>query len=65
MWRCSPKPLEIVHCFLKKMQAIGQQDGRIVEARYRAVVNARKDKPWRSTGDRFDPDPYRVRPESE
>lgn len=32
----------VLHCFQKKSQATSKQDKRIVEARYRAVVNARK-----------------------
>lgn len=34
----------ILHCFQKKTQATSRQDKRIAEARYRAIVNARKDK---------------------
>ena len=32
----------VLHCFQKKTQATSKQDKTIVEARYRAVVNARK-----------------------
>lgn len=32
----------VQHCFQKKTQATSKQDKRIAEARYRAVVNARK-----------------------
>ena len=32
----------VLHCFQKKTQATSQQDKRIAEARYRAIVNARK-----------------------
>ena len=32
----------VLHCFQKKTQATSQQDKAIAEARYRAVVNARK-----------------------
>jgi phage-related protein len=32
----------LLHCFQKKTQATGKQDKAIAEARYRAVVNARK-----------------------
>ena len=32
----------ILHCFQKKTQATSKQDKGIAEARYRAVVNARK-----------------------
>lgn len=35
----------VLHCFQKKTQATSQQDKRIAEARYRAIVNARKSKP--------------------
>ena len=34
----------ILHCFQKKTQATSKQDKAITEARYRAVVNARKAK---------------------
>lgn len=34
----------VLHCFQKKTQATGKQDKAIAEARYRAVVNARKAK---------------------
>lgn len=37
--------LYVLHCFQKKTQATSQQDKRIAEARYRAIVNTRKDKP--------------------
>jgi phage-related protein len=32
----------VLHCFQKKTQTTSQQDKAIAEARYRAVVNARK-----------------------
>ncbi len=32
----------VLHCFQKKSQATSKQDKDIAEARYRAVVNARK-----------------------
>ena len=32
----------VLHCFQKKTQATSRQDKAIAEARYRAVVNARK-----------------------
>jgi phage-related protein len=32
----------VLHCFQKKTQATSKQDKCIAEARYRAVVNARK-----------------------
>jgi phage-related protein len=32
----------VLHCFQKKTQATSKQDKDIAEARYRAVVNARK-----------------------
>ena len=32
----------VLHCFQKKTQATSDQDKNIAEARYRAVVNARK-----------------------
>ena len=32
----------VLHCFQKKSQATSKQDKAIAEARYRAVVNARK-----------------------
>ena len=32
----------VLHCFQKKTQATGKQDKHVAEARYRAVVNARK-----------------------
>jgi phage-related protein len=35
----------VLHCFQKKTQATSQQDKRITEARYRAIVNERKRKP--------------------
>ena len=34
----------VLHCFQKKTQATSKQDKTIAEARYRAVVNARKEK---------------------
>jgi len=34
--------LYVLHCFQKKTQATSRQDKEIAEARYRAVVNARK-----------------------
>ena len=34
----------VLHCFQKKTQATSKQDKGIAEARYRAVVNARKAK---------------------
>ena len=34
----------VLHCFPKKTQATSKQDKTIAEARYRAVVNARKAK---------------------
>jgi phage-related protein len=34
----------VLHCFQKKTQATSKQDRAIVGARYRAVVNARRDK---------------------
>lgn len=34
----------VLHCFQMKTQATSKQDKVIVEARYRAVVNARKAK---------------------
>ena len=34
----------VLHCFQKKSQATSKQDKAIAEARYRAVVNARKEK---------------------
>ena len=34
----------VLHCFQKKTQATSKQDKSIAEARYRAVVNARKAK---------------------
>lgn len=37
--------LYVLHCFQKKTQATSQQDRRIAETRYRAIVNARKGKP--------------------
>lgn len=37
--------LYVLHCFQKKTQATSQQDKRIAEARYRAIVNARREKP--------------------
>lgn len=34
----------VLHCFQKKTQATARPDKDIAEARYRAVVNARRDK---------------------
>ena len=34
----------VLHCLQKKTQATGKQDKAIAVARYRAVVNARKEK---------------------
>jgi phage-related protein len=34
----------VLHCFQKKSQTTNKQDKAIAEARYRAVVNARKEK---------------------
>jgi phage-related protein len=34
----------VLHCHQKKTQATGKHDKEIAEARYRAVVNARKVK---------------------
>jgi len=34
----------VLHCFQKKTQATSKRDREIAEARYRAVVNARKIK---------------------
>ena len=34
----------VLHCFQKKTQATSKQDRAIAAARYRAVVNARKEK---------------------
>ena len=34
----------VLHCFQKKTQATSKQDKAIAGARYRAVVNARKEK---------------------
>ena len=34
----------VLHCFQKKTQVTSKQDKSIAEARYRAVVNARKIK---------------------
>ena len=34
----------VLYCFQKKTQATGKQDRTIVAARYRAVVNARKER---------------------
>jgi phage-related protein len=33
----------VLHCFRKKTQAASKQDKAIAAARYRAVVNARKE----------------------
>lgn len=35
----------VLHCFQKKTQTTSPQDKRIAEARYRAIVSARKGKP--------------------
>lgn len=37
--------LYVLHCFQKKSQATRQQDKRIAETRYRAIVTAKKGKP--------------------
>lgn len=37
--------LYVLHCFQKKAQATSQQDKRIAETRYRAVVSARRGTP--------------------
>lgn len=34
----------VLHCFQKKTQATGKRDKDIAEARYRAVINARRGK---------------------
>jgi len=34
----------VLHCFRKKTQATSKQDKAIAGARYRAVVNARREK---------------------
>ena len=34
----------VLHCFEKKTRATSRHDRAIAEARYRAVVNARKEK---------------------
>ncbi len=34
----------VLHCFQKKTQVTNKQDKAIAAARYRAVVNARKEK---------------------
>lgn len=34
--------IDVLHCFQKKTQATSQQDKAIADARYRAVINARK-----------------------
>ena len=34
----------VLHCFQKRTQVTGKQDRAIAEARYRAVVKARKEK---------------------
>jgi len=34
----------VLHCFQKKTQVTGKQDKAIAEARYRAVMKARKEK---------------------
>lgn len=36
--------VSVLHCFQKKTQVTSKQDKAIAEARYRAVINARKDK---------------------
>ena len=35
----------VLHCFQKKAQTTSPQDKAIAEARYRAVIHARKDRP--------------------
>ncbi|BEP53829.1 MULTISPECIES: type II toxin-antitoxin system RelE/ParE family toxin [Variovorax] len=35
----------VLHCFQKKTQATSPQDKAIAQARYRAVIHARKDTP--------------------
>lgn len=35
----------VLHCFQKKAQATSKRDKGIATARYRAVINARKDRP--------------------
>ncbi|MCY1375553.1 hypothetical protein D9M69_629770 [compost metagenome] len=35
----------VLHCFQKKTQATSPQDKAIAEARYRAVIHAKKDRP--------------------
>ncbi|MDQ0569227.1 phage-related protein [Variovorax paradoxus] len=35
----------VLHCFQKKTQATGQQDKGTAQARYRAVIEARKNRP--------------------
>ncbi len=35
----------VLHCFQKKTRATSQQDKRIAETRYRAIVSERKRKP--------------------
>lgn len=35
----------VLHCFQKKTRVTSQQDKRIAEARYRAIVNVRKRNP--------------------
>jgi phage-related protein len=34
--------INVLHCFQKKTQVTSKQDKAIAEARYRAVINARK-----------------------
>ena len=38
------KSIILLHCFQKKTQVTSKQDKAIAAARYRAVVNARKDE---------------------
>jgi phage-related protein len=40
----SEEAIYVLHCFQKKTQLAGKQDKAIAAARYRAVVNARKEK---------------------
>lgn len=35
----------VLHCFQKKTQTTSKRDADITTARYRAVINARKDRP--------------------
>jgi phage-related protein len=37
-----PEAIYVLHCFQKKTQATSKQDKTVAEARYRAVLNARK-----------------------